>query len=195
RSVRSTRKRRYLRHQGFVMKLTPSSGGPFAKDASFIPVSVKEYGTDPADLSSGNLFKNPGFNGKNCVEAWQIETVQVVCNGGPSTAWLNHNNRAGDPAVLQTVGNLRPGAEYTITVGWRGGDHGPMHGVKGAQRCFAIDLDGKEIFRGTTEQDFLAWKRSSVTFKASQTKHTIRFRGEVGVDGDVLLGWVKLQAK
>lgn len=187
---------KYLRHQGFVMKLHKRDGSMlFNKDASFVAVSAKMTGDDPADLADGNLFKNPGFNGSPCTNQWQTETVGVACNSERGTCWLNHNNRAGDPAALQTVGGLKPGATYEITVGWRGGDHGPIHGVRGVQRCFAIDLDGKEIFRGSTDADFLAWKRSSITFKATQDRHTIRFRGEVGVDGDVLLGWAKLIAR
>lgn len=160
--------------------------------------------TDPTDLSTGNLLKNPGFNGTSCYADWSIETVEVACNAGSGYVWLNHNNRAGDPAVKQTLSGLTVGTEYEIIVGWRGGDHGPIHGVKGAQSVFAIDIDGKEIKRLSTGPNFTDWmvndaldtagKYNKISFRATATSHTIRFRGEVGADGDVLLSYAKVKA-
>ena len=165
--------------------------------------SISQNVADPSNLSTDNLLKNPGFNGSPCYSSWQSETVEVACNAGEGYCWLNHNNRAADPSVKQTISGLTPGKEYEIIVGWRGGDHGPMHGVSGARNIFAIDLDGKEIKRLTTASNYMDWMVNDkpeneidygkITFMATSTSHTIKFRGEVGADGDVLISWVKVR--
>jgi hypothetical protein len=168
-------------------------------------VATAQGGQDPADLATGNLLKNPTFMGTPCYQDWQIEVVGVACNTGNGYVWLNHNNRAGDPAVKQTLEGLTIGSEYEITVGWRGGDHGPIHGVSGARNIFAIDIDGREIKRLTTSSNYTAWMvnekveaeattATPIKFTATATSHTIRFRGEVGADGDVLLAWAKVKS-
>ncbi|NOQ74538.1 MAG: hypothetical protein GQ574_21180 [Crocinitomix sp.] len=165
--------------------------------------SYGQNGADPSDLTTNNLLRNPGFNENLCNENWQIETCDVTCNGDAGTVWLNHSNRAGDPAIKQTLSNLIPGTYYEVIVGWRGGDHGPIHGVSGARNIFSVDIDGKEIKRLTTNANYTDWMVNDqpesasaygqITFKATATTHTVRFRGEVGADGDVVIGYVKVQ--
>jgi len=72
---------------------------------------------------------------------------------------------------------------------------------------FAIDLDGVEIHRLMTGPNFTDWMVNNLvadgdymymdmerlTFVATQDMHTLRFRGEVGADGDVLLDWVQVK--
>lgn len=167
--------------------------------------AVAQSGADPDGLTLANLLSNPGFNGPPCTEGWGVEVVQVACNAGAGFAWLNHNNRAADPAVTQVLNGLEPGKEYEIVVGWRGGDHGPIHGVSGARNIFAVDIDGREIRRLTTNSNYTAWMindqlegasgHTPITFTATAGSHTIRFRGEVGADGDVLLGWASVRER
>jgi len=157
----------------------------------------------PVDLNTNNLLNRPDFGGIPCYDEWEIEVVGVACNVGAEYVWLNHNNSAGDPAVKQTLTNLIPGIEYEILVGWRGGDHGPIHGVTGQQSVFAIDIDGVEEYRLTTGPSFTNWMINNtlatevtydkLTFIAEKDTHTIRFRGEVGLDGDVLIDWVQVK--
>jgi len=64
-----------------------------------------------------NLLMNPDFDTEPCYDGWELEVTEVACNGGEGTVWLNHNNRAGDPAVKQTIHGLTPGEEYEIIVG------------------------------------------------------------------------------
>ncbi len=164
----------------------------------------------PADLLTNNLLTSPDFGGSPCYAGWQIEVVETgtVCRLGDQYVWLNHNNRAGDPAVKQALTNLTVGADYEIVVGWAGGYHGPMHGVTGARNVFAIDLDGREIKRLTTGPNFTNWmvndglfvngsgmpNYNKIIFKATATSHTLRFRGEVGADGDVVIDWVQVKS-
>lgn len=167
--------------------------------------AVTGHPSKPSDLSTRNLLTSPDFGGSPCSKGWQIEVAEVSCNAGADFVWLNHNNTAGDPAVKQTLSGLVPGRKYYVTIGWRGGDHGPIHGVTGARNVFAVDLDGKEIKRLTTSSSFTDWmtndvvatKSSSATpieFTATATSHTLRLRGEVGADGDVLVDWVQVTA-
>ncbi len=161
-----------------------------------------EIGKDPATLKDGNLLKNPSFDTKSCTSAWTVENTMVACQAGTGTCWLNDNNSGADPAVSQTLTNLKVGTTYVVTVCWRGGDHGPTHGVSGAQNIFAIDIDQTEIKRLTTHKEYFTWMINDkprakgtytpITFNATKSSHTIRFRGEVGADGDVLLGWAKV---
>jgi len=172
--------------------------------ALFAITSAYAQSAKPTDLTSNNLLTSPDFGGNPCYAGWEIEVVGVACNAGAEYVWLNHNNRAGDPAVKQTLNNLTVGAEYEIVVGWRGGDHGPIHGVRGARNVFAIDIDNQEIHRLTTGPNFTDWmindklasesSYGKLTFTATAASHTIRFRGEVGADGDVLIDWVQIKS-
>jgi hypothetical protein len=91
-------------------------------------LAASGHPSKPSDLTTNNLLTSPDFGGAPCSQGWEIEVAEVTCNVGSDFVWLNHNNKAGDPAVKQILSGLTPGAKYYVYVGWRGGDHGRSTG-------------------------------------------------------------------
>jgi hypothetical protein len=79
--------------------------------------------------------------------------------------------------------DLVPGETYRIVGDFRSVT-GP--GSFPGQIAFGIDLDGVEIATKPLPNPINTWTPFSVTFTATASTHTVRFRGEInGTDGDI----------
>ena len=151
----------------------------------------------PKDFAQGNLFLNPDFDEtSSCYKFWEpkVQTDKGVICRFAGSVWLNHNNKAGDPAVAQEVSGLDTNQQYVIDVAWRGGDTAHQAIGDGPKPIFAIKMGNNAPKIFTSAKNITDWKTEKLTFTPSSETMTFEFQGEAGnLDGDVLLGWVSLK--
>lgn len=167
-----------------------------AMAALFMTTSAAAQEVKPKNLTEGNLFSNPGFTGDPCFDKWEpkVQTDKGVICKYPGSVWLNHNNKAGDPAVAQTVSGLDTSKEYVLEASWRPGATAKTY-VKSSTPVpiFAVKLGDERILFSANAGD-TEFKTVSHTFTPSRETMNFEFQGEADQhDGDVALEWVSLR--
>ncbi len=119
----------------------------------------------------------------NAIPGW----IEWKASGGNPGGYyiINDVGSPGfDPGLQQTLSGLTIGDTYTITGDFR--NHYNCCGAYIGQISFGVDIDGAEI--AALENPGTAWSPFSVTFTATNTSHTLKFRSEInGTDTDMAI--------
>ncbi|MFC2110852.1 HYR domain-containing protein [Bacteroidota bacterium] len=148
-------------------------------------------------MSTTNYVTNGTFNTGitgwtaigNLTPAW----IEWKSSGGNPGGYLVLNDVGGsgsDPGIQQVISGLTVGQSYTIK-----GDYRNHYGCCGAyigQISFGVDIDGTQI--AALANPGTIWSPFAVTFVATNTSHTIRFRGEInGTDTDMAIDNIAIE--
>jgi len=166
------------------------------KDAD---VYIDEVSVTPAQehLSNGN------FDNKLSANDWKLENINPALGGyqtepkdGKSNGyvWVNGPGGVNDPAIVQTMRNLKVGQNYIISCQYRTGRDAEGQRSMPGNALVAITIDGAEKSRAfapsakgdSNKLDKVSWNSVTVKFKATKAEHVLKIVAELaGVDADV----------
>lgn len=152
-----------------------------------------------------DIIVNGSIDAKPSATNWTIENIDEKWGGykteklkdGTTNGymWINFGGQKDkDPAIVQTMKNLKPGKTYIVSCQYRTGNDSPLKEIKPGTPMLAIDIDGKEIGRAYAASakgdpkklDMVSWNSSTAKFKATKAAHVVKIRAEIdGFDGDV----------